>query len=400
MTQRILLVALFSALFAVTAHAEISDGVVKIGVLTDMEGPYAALAGPGSVLAARMAVEDFDAAKKGMKVEVVVGDHKNKVEVGKSILHQWFDVDKVDVVVDVPNSGVALAASEMIRGTNKALLVSASATSELTGKSCSPNVVHWTYDTWALGNGTGSVIARAFGKTWFFVTVDYAFGYSLQRDTETAVVKAGGQVLGTALHPLNAPDLSAYLSRAQASKAKVIAFANAGGDTINSIKLAADMGIAKGGQRLAAMLVTDAEIHSIGLEKSQGLLFTSPFYWDLNPKTRAWSKQFYAKHKQMPTMIQAGVYAAVLHYLKAADALRSDDGPKVVAKMKELPTSDPLFGNGRIRQDGRKIHPMYLFEVKKPSESRGEGDYMKLLGVVPAADAFRPEKDGGCPLVK
>ncbi len=400
MIKRQIFIAVLSAFVVATAQAEISDGVIRIGVLTDMNGTYAALAGPGSVLAARMAVEEFGAARKGMKVEILTGDHKNKPEIGSGIVRQWYDVDKVDVVVDVPNSGVALAVNDMTRGTNKALLVSGAASSDLTGKACSPNTVHWTYDTWALANGTGSVIASTFGKTWFFVTVNYAFGQALQSDTEAAVIKAGGQVRGSALHPLNTPDLTPYLKQAQASNAKIIGLANAGGDVINAIKLAADLGISRSGQRLAALLITDAEIHSIGLEKSQGLLFTSPFYWDLNPKTRAWSKQFFDKHKQMPTMIQAGVYASVLHYLKAVEALRSDDGSKVVAKMKEMPTNDPLFGSGRIRQDGRKTHPMYLFEVKKPAESKGEGDYMKLLGVVSATAAFRPEKEGNCPLVK
>src|SRR5229473_477205 len=350
------------------AQAQMSDGVVKIGVLTDQSGTYADLSGPGSVLAARMAVEDFDAAKKGMKVEILAADHQNKPDVGSNIVRQWYDVDKVDVVVDVPTSSVALAVNEITREKNKALIVSTGGTSDLTGKACSPNTIHWTYDTWALANGTGSAVVKTGGDTWFFLTADYAFGHALERDTEAAVEKAGGKVRGLVRHPFPTADFSSFLLQAQTSKAKVIGLANAGADTTNAIKQGAEFGIVKGGQQFAGLLVFLTDVHALGLEKAQGLLLTESFYWDLNDQTRAFSKRFAERHRQaMPTMAQAGVYSAVLHYLKAVEALKNDDGPKVIAKMKELPTDDPVFGKGRVRADGRKIHPVYLFEVKKPS---------------------------------
>jgi branched-chain amino acid transport system substrate-binding protein len=384
-----------------TAHAQISDGVIKIGVLNDQSGLYADLAGQGSVVAARMAVEDFGAAKKGMKVEIISADHQNKPEVGSSIARQWYDVDKVDVIVDVPTSSVALAVNQVTREKSKAFLVSGAAASDLTGKACSPNTIHWTYDTWMLAHGTGSAIVKTGGKSWFFLTADYAFGHALERDTEEVVVKNGGKVLGKVRHPLNAQDFSSFLLQAQSSKAQIIGLANAGGDTINSIKQAAEFGIVKGGQNLAGLLVFISDVHALGLPTAQGLILTETFYWDHNDKTRAFAKRFAPQFKgNMPTMVQAGVYSAVLHYLKAIEALKSDDGPKVIAKMKELPTDDPLFGKGRVRQDGRKIHDAFLFEVKKPSESKGPWDYYKTRDTIPAEQAFRPEREGGCPLVK
>ena len=395
----IALAALF--LFAGTAQAQISDGVVKIGVLNDQSGTYADLAGPGSVVAARMAVEDFGAAKKGMKVEILAADHQNKPDVGSQIARQWFDVDKVDLIMDVPTSSVVLAVNQIAREKNKALIVSTGATSDLTGKACSPNAIHWTYDTWALANGTGSAIVKTGGDTWFFLTADYAFGHALERDTEAVVVKNGGKVLGKVRHPFPTADFSSFLLQAQASKAKIIGLANAGADTTNAIKQGAEFGIGKGGQQFAGLLVFLTDVHALGLEKAQGLLLTEAFYWDLNDQTRAWSKRFAERHRgAMPTMAQAGVYSAVLHYLKAVEALKSDDGPKVVAKMKELPTDDPVFGKGMVRADGRKIHPMYLFEVKKPSESKGAWDYYKVRATIPANQAFRPMDQGDCPLVK
>jgi branched-chain amino acid transport system substrate-binding protein len=384
-----------------TAQAQISDGVIKIGVLNDQSGLYADLAGQGSVVAARMAVEDFGAAKKGMKVEIISADHQNKPEVGSSIARQWYDVDKVDVIVDVPTSSVALAVNQVTREKNKAFLVSGAAASDLTGKACSPNTIHWTYDTWMLAHGTGSAIVKTGGKSWFFLTADYAFGHALERDTEEVVVKNGGKVLGKVRHPLNAQDFSSFLLQAQSSKAQIIGLANAGGDTINSIKQAAEFGIVKGGQNLAGLLVFISDVHALGLPTAQGLILTETFYWDHNDRTRAFARRFAPQFKgNMPTMVQAGVYSAVLHYLKAVEALKSDDGPKVIAKMKELPTDDPLFGKGRVRQDGRKIHDAFLFEVKKPSESKGPWDYYKTRDTIPAEQAFRPEKEGGCPLVK
>ena len=390
------------ALAAGGAHAQISDGVVKIGVMNDQSGTYADLAGPGSVVAARMAVEDFGAAKKGIKVEIVVADHQNKPEVGSSIARQWFDVDKVDVIVDVPTSSVVLAVNQIAREKNKVLIVSTGATSDLYGKACTPNSLHWTYDTWSLANGTGTAVVKTGGNTWFFLTADYAFGHALERDTEAVVLKTGGKVMGKVRHPFPSADMSSFLLQAQTSKAKIIGLANAGADTINAIKQGAEFGIVKSGQQFAGLLVFLTDVHSLGLNTAQGLLLTESFYWDLNDQTRGFSKRFAKLHKgAMPTMGQAGVYSAVLHYLKAVEALKSDaPGDKVVAKMKELPTEDPVFGKGRVRVDGRKIHDMYLFEVKKPAESKGAWDYYKLRSTIPAEQAFRPEKDGGCPLVK
>src|SRR6266699_1388109 len=386
---------------APAAQAQVSDGVIKIGVLTDMSSLYADLSGQGSVIAARMAVEDFGAAKKGMKVEIISADHQNKADVGSSIARQWYDVDKVDVIVDVPNSGVALAVNQITRDKGRALLVSGAATADLTGKACSPNTVHWTYDTWMLANGTGNAIVKTGGDSWYFITADYAFGLALERDTEAVVLKNGGKVLGKVRHPLNAQDFSSFLLQGQASKAKIIGLANAGGDTTNSIKQAAEFGIVKGGQNLAGLLVFLSDIHGLGLDKAQGLIFTETFYWDLNDQTRAWAKRFAARNDgKYPTMVQAGVYSAITHYLTAVTALKGDDGTKVIAKMKELPTDDSLFGKGTVRADGRKLHPAYLVEVKKPSESKGPYDYYKIRATIPADQAFRPLSEGGCSLVK
>ena len=370
------------------AHAQVSDGVIKIGVMTDMSSLYADIGGPGSVAAARLAVEDFGAAKKGMKVEIVSADHQNKPEVGSSIARQWYDREGVDVIVDVPTSSVALAVNQVTREKAKLFLVSGAATSDLTGKACSPNTIHWTYDTWMLAHGTGSAIVKTGGKTWFFLTADYAFGHALERDTEEVVVKNGGKVLGKVRHPLNAQDFSSFLLQAQSSKAQIIGLANAGGDTINSIKQASEFGIVKGGQHLAGLLVFISDVNALGLDKAQGLIFTETFYWDRNDQTRAFAKRLAAQNNgKMPTMVQAGVYSAVLHYLKAVEALKNDDGTKVAAKMKEMPTDDALFGKGRVRQDGRKIHDAYLVEVKKPSESKYPWDYYKIRATIPADEA-------------
>jgi len=347
--RTLLSLALAAALGAGAAQAQISDNVVKIGVLSDMSSLYTDLAGAGSVVAAKMAVEDSGIEKRGVKVEIVSADHQNKPDVGSSIARQWYDVDKVDVIVDVPNSGVALAVNQITRDKGKAFLVSGAASSDLTGKACSPNTVHWAYDTWMLANGTGSSIVKTGGDTWFFLTADYAFGLALERDTEAVVLKNGGKVLGKVRHPLNTQDFSSFLLQAQASKAKIIGLANAGGDTTNSIKQAAEFGIVKGGQNLAGLLVFLTDIHALGLPTAQGLIITNTFYWDMNDQTRAFAKRFAERDKGIhPTMVHAGVYAAVLHYLKAVEALKSDDGTKVVAKMKEMPTDDPLFGKGTI----------------------------------------------------
>jgi branched-chain amino acid transport system substrate-binding protein len=389
------------ALACGTAHAQSADDVTKIGILNDMSGLYSDITGPGSVVAAKMAVEDFGAAQKGMKVEIVSADHQNKPDVGTNIARQWIDVDKVDVIVDVPTSSVALAISEVVREKNKVFLVSGAAASDLTGPKCSPNTIHWTYDTWALANGTGKALVKTGGDTWFFLTADYAFGHALERDTAATVEANGGKVLGKIRHPLNTSDFSSYLLQAQASKAKVIGLANAGGDTINSIKQGAEFGIVKSGQNFAGLLVFISDVHALGLATAQGLVLTESWYWDMNDANRAFAKKFAPANKdKYPTMVQAGVYSAVTHYLKAVEALKNDeDGKAVVAKMKAMPTDDKLFGKGTIRADGRKIHDMYLFEVKKPEESKYPWDYYKVRATIPAAEAFRPLKDGGCPLV-
>nr|HMO49018.1 ABC transporter substrate-binding protein [Rubrivivax sp.] len=345
-------------------------------------------------------VEDFGAAAKGMKVEVVSADHQNKPDVGSTIARTWYDRDKVDAIFDVPTSSVGLAVNQITKEKGKAFIASGPGTSDLTGKACSPNTVAWTYDTWMLANGTGTAMTKAGGDTWFFLTADYAFGHALERDTEAAVIKNGGKVLGKVRTPFPGTDFSSFLLQAQSSKAKVIALANAGGDTINSIKQASEFGITKGGQSLAGMLMFITDVHSLGLNTAQGLVFTTTFYWDMNDQTRAWTKRFVAASGgKYPTMVHAGVYASALHYLKAIEAAKTDDGTKVVAKMKELPTDDILFGKGTIRADGRKLHPAYLMEVKKPAESKGPWDLLKVRSTIPADQAFRPMDQGECPLV-
>jgi branched-chain amino acid transport system substrate-binding protein len=401
MKRLISLTALAVALGCPGAQAQYTDGTIKIGVMNDMSGTYADLGGQGSVIAARMAVDDFGVATKGMKVEIVGADHQNKPDVGSNIVRTWIDTDKVDVIVDVPTSSVALAVNEIVRVKNKVFLVTSAATSDLTGAKCTPNTIHWTYDTWALANGTGQAIVKTGGDTWFFLTANYAFGHALERDTAAVVVKNGGKVLGHVRHPFPATDFSSFLLQAQASKAKIIGLANAGADTINSIKQASEFGIVRGGQNLAALLAFITDVHALGLQTSQGLIMTEAWYWDLNDANREFAKKFAPQFKGVyPTMVHAGVYSAVTHYLKAVEALKSDAaGKAVVAKMKEMPTVDKLFGKGTVRADGRKIHPMYLVEVKKPVESKGPWDYFKVRATIPADRAFRPLSEGGCPLV-
>jgi branched-chain amino acid transport system substrate-binding protein len=396
------LAALAAVLMCGTAQAQMSDGVIKIGVLSDMSGTYADLSGQGSVVAARMAVEDFGAAAKGLKVEIVSADHQNKPDVGSNVVRSWIDVDKVDVIVDAVTSSVALAVNEIAREKNKVFLVSGAAASDLTGPKCSPTTVHWTYDTWALANGTGNAIVKTGGDTWFFLTADYAFGAALERDTAAVIEKNGGRVVGRVRHPFPGTDFSSFLLQAQSSKAKIIGLANAGSDTINSIKQAAEFGIVRGGQNLAALLAFITDVHALGLQTAQGLIMTEAWYWDLNDNNRAFAKKFAPQYRGVhPTMVHAGVYSAVTHYLKAVHELKSDaDGKAVVEKMKSMPTEDALFGKGTIRADGRKIHDMYLFEVKKPAESKAPWDYYKLRATIPADQAFRPIGEGGCPLVK
>jgi len=384
--------------------ASAQDKTVKIGNLTDMSGLYSDLGGAGSTIAAQMAVEDSGLAAKGWKIDVIAADHQNKPDVGATTARQWIDVEKVDVIVDVLNSGVALAVNNVVKEKNAIMLNSGAGTSDLTNAQCTPNTIHWVYDTYMLANGTGTALAKAGGDTWFFLTADYAFGAALERDTTAAVTKAGGKVVGSVKHPLNSSDFSSFLLQAQASKAKIIGLANAGGDTTNAIKQAAEFGIVKGGQKLAGLLMFIPDVNSLGLQVAQGLNFTETFYWDMNDGTRAFSKRFSErmKNKNMPSMVQAGVYSSLMHYFKALEALGGNphDGAKVVAKMKELPTDDALFGKGSIQPNGRKIHPAYLFEVKTPAESKGPWDYYKLVGTTPADQAFRPLSESTCPLVK
>jgi len=398
--KRLLGYVAIAALVAACGTAQ-AQTTVKIGVLTDMSSLYSDLGGAGSVAAAKLAIADFIAQNKDIKVELISADHQNKADVGTSIANQWFDVDKVDLIIDTPNSGVALAVSEIAKQKNKIFIGSGPAASDLTGPKCNANTIHWTYDTWMLANGTGTAIVKTGGDTWFFLTSDYAFGHALERDTIAAVEKAGGKVVGKVRHPINTNDFSSFLLQAQASKAKIIGLANAGGDTINSIKQGAEFGIVKGGQKFAGLLVFASDVNALGLATAQGLTLTETWYWDANDANRAFTKRWQVERPgKFPTMVQAGVYSGVLHYLKAVAALKSAaDGKAVVAKMKEMPTDDPLFGKGTIRADGRKIHDAYLFEVKAPSESKYPGDFYKLRATIPAAEAFRPLKDGGCPLV-
>ena len=394
----LILGGLAASLMATSALAQDID--VKIGVLNDRSGLYADLSGEGSVIAARMAVEDFDAASKGINVEIVSADHQNKPDVASNIARQWIDDEDVNVILDVPTSSAALAVNEVLRDSNALMLNSGAATSDLTGEACSPNTVHWTYDTWALANGTGSAMVQQGGESWFFLTADYAFGHALERDTAAVVEANGGEVVGTVRHPFPGQDFSSFLLQAQSSGAQVIGLANAGGDTVNTIKQAAEFGITQAGQSLAGLLIFLTDVHALGLEAAQGLVLTESFYWDLDDETRAWSERFMEAKGDMPTMVQAGVYSAVLHYLKAVEETGSTDAEPVMAAMKSTPTSDPLFGEGEIRADGRKIHDLYLFEVKSPDESEGAWDYYDVLATIPADSAFRPMEEGNCPLVE
>ncbi len=382
------------------AQAQISDDVVKIGVLTDMSSLYADATGKGSLIATQMAVEDYGGKVKGKPIEVISGDHQNKPDVGVGIARNWFDNEKVDAVFDVPTSSVALAIQQLTRDQNKIFINSGGGTSDLTGVACSPNTVHWTYDTYALSNVAGRAMVQRGEDSWFFITADYAFGAALERDASNVVKETGGKVVGSVRHPLNSSDFSSYLLQAQASKAKVVALANAGGDTTNALKQATEFGLTKGGQKLIALLFEITDAYAIGLKDGQGLIATDAFYWDLDDQTRAFSKRFMDKVGHMPTMIQAGLYSATMHYLKAIDATGTDDTAKVMAQMKATPIHDFFAKDGRIREDGRMVHEMHLFELKKPEESKSPWDLYKLLATVPGDQAFRPLDKGGCPLVK
>jgi len=388
--------------FATSALAQ--DKTAKIGVLNDMSSLYADIGGPNSVVAVKMAVEDSGLVAKGWKIDVLSGDHQNKPDIGTNMTRQWIDVDKLDAVVDTPTSSVALAVSNLVKEKNSILINSGGASADITGKACTPNTLSVTYDTYMLAKGTGQALTKAGGDTWFFLTSDYAFGHALERDTAAIVTASGGKVLGAVRHPLNTSDFSSFLLQAQSSKAKVIGLANAGGDTTNAIKQASEFGIVAGGQKLAALLLFITDVHSLGLKTAQGLTFTESFYWDMNDQTREWSKRFQKQSPKgtMPSMTVAGLYSGVLHYLKTLEAMGGNphDGAKVVAKMKELPTDDVLFGKGTIRADGRKLVPAYLFEVKKPAESKYPWDYYKLVATIPAEEVARPLGESECPLVK
>ena len=393
--------ALAVAAAVAPASAQVSDDVVKIGVSTDLSSLYADINGPGAVSATQMAIEDFGGTVLGKKVEMISADIQNKADVAATTARRWYDTEKVDVILGSGASSSSIASAGVAGEKKKIYLATDPASSDLTGKLCNAYTIHWVYDTAALANGTGAAVVKAGGKSWYFLTADYAFGYALERDVTAVVKKAGGSVLGGVKHPLNTNDFSSFLLQAQGSKAQVIGLANAGGDTINAIKQASEFGIVKGGQKLAGLLVFVSDIHSLGLERAQGLNLTEAFYWDLDEKTRAFSKKFAARNNnKMPTSVQAGFYSATMAYLNAVKAAGTDDSDKVMATMKATKWEDPVFGPSYIRADGRKMHSMYLFEVKKPSESKGAYDYYKLVAKIPGEEAFRPMGEGECPLVK
>ena len=380
---------------------KISDGAVRIGLILDMSSLYADITGEGSVTAARMAIEDFGGKVLGKPIELLYADHQNKADIAANKAREWFDKDKVDALMDVAASATALAVVEVAKQKNRIAVFNGPGSTRLTNESCSPVTVHYTYDTFALANGTGKAVVKQGGDTWFFLTADYAFGRSLEKDTSDVVKADGGKVLGSARHPINASDMSSFVLQAQGSGAKIIGLANAGGDFISAIKTAAEFGVAKGGkQKLAGLLVYINDIHSLGLQLTQGLLLTEAFYWDLNDESRKWSRRFFERMKKMPNMSQAGVYSSTMHYLKAVKAAGTDETGAVMKKMRELPINDFFARNGRIREDGRMVHDMYLFEVKTPQESKSPWDYYKLRATIPAEQAFQPLAQSTCPLVK
>jgi branched-chain amino acid transport system substrate-binding protein len=381
------------------ACAPVAAQGVKIGVMNDQSNVYADLSGLGGVEAARMAVEDFGGTVLGQPVQLLSADHQNKPDIAANIANRWYDVDNVDVIVDVPNSAAALAVQDISRQKKKLVLISTGATSELTGSKCSPYGAQWTYDTYSLAAGTGRALVKEGGLTWYFITADYAFGHALQKDTSRFVTEAGGKVVGSALAPFPTQDFSSYLLGAEGSNAQIVALANAGGDTINAVKQAREFNLFQNGKRLAALLMFISDVHSLGLNTAQGIVLTTGFYWDANDQTRAWSKRFFERRKALPTMTQAGVYSAVMHYLKAVQAIGNKDPLKVMEKMRNTPVNDFFATNGTLRADGRMVHDMFLVQVKKPSESKYPWDYYNVLRTIPGDQAFRPLKEGGCPLV-
>jgi branched-chain amino acid transport system substrate-binding protein len=390
--------AILAASFGAMREADAQTGPLKIGVLTDMSSLYADNAGPGSVVAAQMAIEDFGGAVLGRKIELVSGDHQNKADVGSATVRRWIDNEAVEVILDVPNSAVALAVQGITRDRKKLFLATGAATSRLTGEECSPTGIHWTYDTHALSQATTKAVSKLGVKSWYFLTADYAFGAQLEADSRAVIAAQGGSVVGAVKHPINTSDFSSFLLQAQSSQADAIALADAGGDFINAVKQASEFGVT-GKQKLVGLLVFIADIHSLGLPSAQGLILSSAFYWDLNDETRAWSKRFIDRTQKVPTMIHAGTYGAVMHYLKAVQGAGTVDGPTVASRMRELPVNDFMTKNGRIRQDGRLVRDMYLFRVKSPEESKYKFDYYKYLATIPGDEAFKPQEAGGCPLL-
>ena len=383
-----------------TATAQVSDDVVRIGVLNDQSNVYADLGGTGSVIAARMAIEDVRGKVLGKPIDLLVADHQSKADVGASIARQWFDADKVDLIIGFDNSSVALAVEQVAFQKNRIAIAGAIGTTAFTGKACTPNEAAWVYDAYALTNTLARSVVGRGQNTWFFITVDYSLGHSLEADATAAVVASGGKVLGSARHPLNTSDFSAYLLQAQASGAKVVALANAGGDMTNATKQANEFGLASNGQTVVSLLTFITDVNSVGLKAAQGLTFVTAFYWDRDDESRAWSKRFFELHKRMPTMAQAAIYSAIRHYLRAIEAAGTDEAKAVMAKMREIPVNDFYTKNGRVREDGRMVHDMYFVQVKTPEESTGPWDYYKILSTIPGDQAFRPLDEGRCPLVK
>jgi branched-chain amino acid transport system substrate-binding protein len=390
----------FAIVGAVSAKAQVSDDIVRIGVLNDQTGLYADLGGPGSVVAVRMAIEDAGGTVLGKPIDLVIADHQNKADIGAAIARRWFDAEKVDMAIGFDNSAVALAVEQLAAEHNRIAIAGAVGSTAFTGRSCTPTGASWIYDSYALTTSLARSVVAEGRDTWFFLTVDYAFGHSLEADATNAVRAAGGKVLGSVSHPLNTSDFSSYLLQAQASGAKVVALANGGGDMINAIKQANEFGLTRGGQSIVSLLVFISDVHSMGLQNAQGLKFVTAFYWDRDEESRAWSRRFFARHGKMPTMAQASVYSAIRHYLRAIAAAGTDEAKAVMAKMREIPVNDFYAKNGRLREDGRLIHDMYFAQVKMPSESRSPWDDYNILGTIPGASAFRSLEEGGCPLVR
>ena len=389
-----------SLMIGSAAQAQQSDAPLKIGVMTDFGSVYSDIGGAGNVEGAKMAIEEFGGTMFGKPIELITADPQMKADIAANIARKWYEAENVDMIIDLPTSATALAAMEMSKRYEKIMIITDAASSDITGKSCSPYTAHWTYDTYSNAHTVGSAVVKQGGDSWFFITADYLFGHSIERDVSEVVKAAGGKILGSARHPLNTSDFSSFLLQAQASKAKIIGLANAGGDTINAIKQAAEFGIVAGGQKLAGIVMFISDIHSLGLKMAQGLIITEAYYWDQNERTRAFGKKFFERMKRMPSMNQASTYSATLHYLKAVKAAGTRDTKAVLAKMREMPVRDAFTDNGYLREDGRMVHSMFLLEVKKPEESKYPWDYYKILAEVPGDQVFRPMKDGGCPLIK